>query len=132
MQVDNERTGDNRSSVATSLLRTRLTAAFLLAALVLGGAGLRYPIIGGALQVAAIALLLTFALQMPRRKAGAGAHAAIAGALALLLLFIFQLVPLPTGLSLRLPGRELASQIWAISGSAGAMHPLTLDPDATR
>lgn len=107
------------------------TAALLVMALLLGGAGVHYPLITAALEAAGFALL-GFAML----RGGAGllrppSRAAGILLIAMLALVLIQLVPIPWQLWAALPGRTLPADLLALAGLDGAARPMSLNPHAT-
>lgn len=108
-----------------------LTASVLLIALLLGGAGNRYPLVTAAVEASSLGLLCYMVcVPGPREKSQLERFGTLL-ALVILLVPIAQLIPLPPQLWIRLPGRELSIEILAVAGLAEGWRPISLDPEAT-
>lgn len=102
----------------------------LAAALLLGG-GTRSGFLGDTIcQAIAVPLLMTSLLGRPE-LVERHRWARLIPALILMALAILQLTPLPPGISLALPGRDLAQSAFEVAGTAADWHPLSLTPAAT-
>ncbi|MCA1196357.1 O-antigen ligase family protein [Sphingomonas sp. R647] len=104
--------------------------AFLLLALLTGGAGLGYPLLGLVLHLFAIVLLVRFARARGWHRLDSPARFLLIGFGGALLLALVQLVPLPPGVWTMLPGREIAATIDAQMGW-DRWRTLSLTPDLT-
>ena len=113
------------------LARPNATGVFLTLALLLGGAGINYPLIQLAIVVAAVVALW----RAPGAPGVVWAQGGAARAVLVLFaawagLMAVQLVPLPPGLWRALPGRDNAAAVWDAAGLTG-WHPASLTPDLT-
>ena len=118
---------------ATPILGRSLAAGLFSAMLALGGGGVTYPLLGAAVQTAAI-VLLALSLTMPHRSAQnlpVMPAAALALLLALGIFLLIQLAPLPIGIWNDLPGRQLVRDLSAAAGTAPFWPSLSVDPFAT-
>lgn len=106
-------------------------AALLALALAVGGAGVRFPLLEGAVEAAAI-LVLAYLAATARWRAIPGALLPTMLIGFGLLLGLVQLLPLPPEIWQGLPGRALLARISAAAGLGEAWRPLSLDPEATR
>ena len=121
--------------IAETLSRAReggwIAASGVLLALVLGGGGSPAPLAELALQLA-IALLALAWWQAPGPSSLVSLpRPVLAIAVLLIALPLMQLIPLPPALWQSLPGRELAQEALALTGSDGQWMPLSLAPDRT-
>lgn len=120
-----------RSKRESEFKRNRLFAAFLLLALLCGGAGSHYPLLQLLLEL--LALFLT--LHLLRTYALPGADPAFRMVLLLFvggaLLVVVHLVPLPPAIWHHLPARETAAVIFQQLDLPARWHALSLTPDAT-
>lgn len=108
----------------------RVTAALLTLALVVGGAGVAFPLLQLALGSAAILAAAYFLWCGPRsNRTSLESWASLLLGLVLILPWL-QLVPLPPGLWHRLPGREVPIEIDSILGLK-IFRPWTLDVEGT-
>ena len=106
------------------------TAGLLAAALAVGGAGERFPLLAMGLDLGAIGVAAALVWERRPERLTTLARAALALMVAILLLPLLQLVPLPPGIWQSLPGRELPTQIDANLGLS-IWRPLTLDVEGT-
>ncbi|WP_395396245.1 O-antigen ligase family protein (plasmid) [Novosphingobium sp. BL-8A] len=113
--------------------RPLVAAIFLLvASLCLGGGGSTHRLAELLIEMTAIlAAALTFAWPLPAKTQRIWHFPLFLLSLWAVLVLV-QLVPLPASLWRALPGRELASAIADQIGTGSGVHPLTLDPSATR
>lgn len=103
---------------------------FLLLALLGGGAGLAYPLLGLAIQLFSILLLVRAGNALRWQGLDHSSRLILAGFGAAMLLVIVQLLPLPPSFWSELPGREVAASIDAQLGWQ-RWRPLSLSPDLT-
>lgn len=108
-----------------------LTAAFLLTALLIGGSGSDYWALELTIKLFAIIVIGFFAVGWPQFRPAPGswlplAILALAAAVPLL-----QLIPLPPSLWMSLPGRQTATAIARLAGTADQAKPISLIPSAT-
>ena len=109
------------------------TAALLFASIAFGGGGAEAPLANGVLEAGgAVLLCLATARHLTGRPLPPTAVWPLLFLLAILMLILSQLVPLPPSWWAKLPGRETAASIYALTGDKAAWHPLSLDPEATR
>ena len=109
------------------------TVALLLFAIVIGGGGAEAPLANGVLEAGgAILLCLATARHLTGRPLPPTAVWPLVFLLAFLLLILAQLIPMPPSWWDRLPGREAAASIYALTGDKTVWHSLSLDPEATR
>lgn len=108
-----------------------MAVALLVTALLLGGLGVRFPLIDASIQLVAVIVLLHFALDRPQpgRFRGAALPFLLAGSVALVPLL--QMVPLPPELWRAVPGRDLWYRLLELAEIAPKWRPLSLDPAAT-
>lgn len=99
----------------------------LAATLILGGAGDGYPMIGAAIQMAAIFLLALCAIAPGPSRFGAITRCGIVLIIAATLLPLLHLLPLPPALIPEVPGRDHAAAVWAMIGVDANWRPLSLD-----
>jgi O-antigen ligase len=107
------------------------TAALIVIALLLGGAGVHYPLITALIEAAGFAVL---AFAMLRGGAGllrSPSRAANILIIATIALIVLQLVPIPYQLWAGLPGRALPADLLALAGADGGARPMSLNPHAT-
>ena len=126
----------NRPSKEGGIAGDRLFQAFGLfwcLALMLGGAGVDYPLAGMLVEAGGVLLLLATVMRISHPAGACIGTAAIPTAigLAMLALPTIQLIPLPPALWQALPGRERAAEIYGLLGWREAWLPLSLDPEAT-
>ncbi|SFO29144.1 O-antigen ligase [Sphingomonas sp. OK281] len=140
---DGQRHGSGRNRRTSAQTRDRFSgwrndapALLFLAILAFGGgAGTGYPLIELIAQVLALGLIVRAALpgSIPARLepgvVGLGGFLLVFAAGASLSLL--QIVPLPPTWWHGLPGRETATQIFALLGWSGRWHAFSLAPDAT-
>jgi O-antigen ligase len=100
-------------------------------ALAVGGAGASFPRLELLVEAAGLTTLLYFALTHRSWRLDSLSRFALAIAALIILLPIVQLVPLPPAIWTLLPGRELATQIGALTGFADKWRPISLDPEGT-
>lgn len=108
----------------------KLTAALLALALLLGGAGVGFPLLQMSVGAAAALVAAIFVLTPGRTEHGSLDKAALVLLLLIMLLPLFQLIPLPPAIWHLLPGREVPKQLDAILGWK-LWRPWTLDVEAT-
>jgi len=106
------------------------TAALLVLALLVGGAGQNFPLLEMALDLAALGAAGLMLWKGQPERLTSLSRCALALMTAVVLLPLLQLVPLPPGIWHALPGRELPAQIDASLG-LNAWRPLTLDVEGT-
>jgi O-antigen ligase len=107
-----------------------LTRAFLLAAFLIGGAGLNSPAANTVIVLLGLAVL---AVRLPRvewRRLDLGGRFTAGMFLASAGLCLLQLIPLPLGLWAQLPGHQLAAMIATAVGGTG-WRAWSLSPDRT-
>lgn len=121
-----------RQAAAGQAWSRRAGFAFLLASLLIGGAGSGYPLLALALQLMAIAVICLQGMHAAR-TAQPWQMALALGLWALVLVALaVQLVPLPWSVWTTTPGREVAARIYHLLGWQGHWHALSLTPDNTR
>lgn len=108
-----------------------LSAAVLLIALLLGGAGNYYPLVTAAVEAAALGLLCHVVWVRSRRQKAPLERFGAVLAVMILLVPVSQLIPLPPQLWIQLPGRELSAEILTVAGLPLGWRPVSLDPEAT-
>lgn len=126
--------GWNSTNDARPLLqRITLGSAVLLLAIALavGGAGSRYPILGLAVELAALPILFLFGAGWSKPIDDRSGNVALVLLGLILLLPLAQLVRLPPSLWHGLPGREWAADLLSLVGSYDKWMPVSLDPEAT-
>ena len=114
----------------TSSRDFKVAAALLFLSLLIGGAGLSFPLLQLLLQLsgcAVLAYLLVTTRQLPSDRLTRAALVVLALAVAIPLI---QLIPLPPVVWQHLPGREAPAQLDAILGWS-RWRPITLDSGAT-
>ena len=128
---DRPRTAPPGPASRHSPMPVKALGAYLALALLLGGAGISYPLITALIE--ALALLLLAYAAWTRGAARLLAPGATANMLllAILLLPLLQLVPLPWSSWLALPAHGLAASILDLAGLSGSARPASLDPHAT-
>jgi O-antigen ligase len=107
-----------------------LTAALLILALAIGGAGENFPILQMLLGIGALAVAAIFAWSHRTERLPQLSRWALGLLCAVLLVPLIQLVPLPPPLWHALPGREVVAEIDHSLGLA-IWRPLTLDVEGT-
>lgn len=107
-----------------------VTAALLALALVIGGAGLAFPMLQLLLGLSAIAAGAYFTLTERSWKFHGNRRLALALLALALLLPLLQLIPLPPALWHAIPGREIPVEIDTLLGW-NDWRPLTLDVEGT-
>jgi O-antigen ligase len=107
----------------------KATAALLIVALAIGGAGLSFPLLQMLLELSAIGVAAYF-LYAGQARLGGYARVALVLVAAILALVLLQLVPLPPFIWQAFPGREVPAQLDAIVGRSH-WRPWTLDVEGT-
>lgn len=102
----------------------------MAAALVLGGAGNSYPLIGLVIQLLAAAVIAAKIPYLSWSRSSFLIRAAMFAIGALILLFIFQLLPLPSSVWRSMPYHQQASDILNATGHSG-WRPISLTWDET-
>lgn len=108
----------------------KLTAGLLGLALVIGGAGVSFPLLQLALGTAAVLVAAYFVLTPSRLPSGPLDRWATVLLALVLLLPLIQLIPLPPGIWHLLPGREVPKELGALLGLS-PWRPWTLDVEGT-
>lgn len=98
-------------------------------ALLLGGAGADFPILGAIVELSALGLIWYTLILLARGKARS--RLPYIAALAVVALPALQLLPVPFELWRTLPGRELPSQILAMTGGMTTWRSISLSPERT-
>lgn len=111
-------------------LRLGLLVVLLGATFVMGGSA-RGDVASLLLLRPLTALLFVAAVFTALSPAWRRAPSAVAVAVAALLLCLFHLIPLPPEVWARLPGRQIALDVYRAAGIAPPWHPLTLTPQHT-
>lgn len=104
--------------------------AFVLLALLTGGAGLGYPLLGLLIHLVAIVLIADMARRERWQQLDPVGWLFLACGIGVVLLALVQLVPLPYSLWHMLPGREVAASIDAQLGWQ-IWRPISFTPDLT-
>ncbi len=106
------------------------SAALVLLGIVIGGG--RAPLADMLIELAGVALFAALWIYPSDRPGVPGSRWALGLLLLLLALLLVQLVPLPPGIWMHLPGRDEAAAITRLAGQSGMWRPLSLDPEGTR
>lgn len=104
---------------------------FIGLSVLLGGAGLGYPIIQLAIELMAIVLIVRRVLALTPVDMGRAFWAMLGVVGAGLGLLLLQMIPLPPGVWQALPGHALAAQIYGDLGMGSNWHAISLAPDKT-
>lgn len=117
--------------VASLSNERRIESYFIPFALLIGGGGLNYPLLETAIELFAIAVIWRLLPDIGRFRDDGTARllASFYGAAAIIA--IAQLVPLPWPLWSKLPGHDVARDIYQALGWQGAWRSLSLTPDLT-
>lgn len=105
--------------------------AFLVAALLLGGAGIGYPLTAMVIEIGAVALIVRIAIAPRSAPLGWGFWSILAVFGGWVVLGLAQIVPLPPAFWHGLPGRATAVSIYAVLNWGSAWHALSLTPSRT-
>lgn len=108
----------------------KLIAALLALALLIGGAGIGFPLLETVLEAAALGLLAYLIVTRRRLHFNAVSAAALIILAAMILVPLLQLVPLPPAVWRTLPGRRFAVDLDTALGWA-VWRPLTFDVEST-
>lgn len=120
----------HRRDGAYDPIRTNAGLAFMLAALLVGGAGLGYPLLALLVHLGAIALIVHLLHRHRLRELDPAGRLFLACGVAAIALALVQLVPMPHSMWTSLPGRDVAAQIDAQLGWQ-IWRPVSLTPDLT-
>lgn len=107
-----------------------LAVAFLAVALVCGGSSTS-AVSAGIVRVCAVPVLALSVWRMARRPTASGAAWPIVILTAAAAVIIAQLIPLPPALWSRLPGHQLAANVYTAAELPAPWLPISLMPDAT-
>lgn len=121
-----------RGTVASSFgIRTLVLPAFLVAAIVLGGATAAGVIPNLLLQLGGAGLLFLAALWPMQRASTLAERILVWLGVVFVTVVLVQLIPLPAGLWATLPGHAPLARGFTLVGAAVPSLPLSLDPAAT-
>jgi O-antigen ligase len=108
-----------------------LPLALLLVAFAAGGSSGNQPIRDVIVELVAVVVLAAAVSGLVGRSFSRDALPPLILLGAVLVLVLFQLMPLPSGLWLKLEGRQVSSDVLNLIGFEGRSHPLSVQPELT-